>query len=642
MKENKQINQLKIFTATKFFLVAVLLGTVSVLLIASYYNYFALDDYYFANLYKKEGVFKAVAEVYMLCGGRYTSSALLSITPLSFGNYQSGAMFVAVFVILFLLTSCVYFFKTIICNKDLLLSLALTGLFLFALFSHIPNTAEAVFWAAGSLTYTIGVLLYLFFISFLIKLKDSRSNMHLYLAIISYILTIGTNETILIISDLSFGALLIHEIICTNNRRWKQQLILLLLIGISFSLIEIMAPGNFERTKKELINVGDSTPKMDLKFAVVQNFIFLKNLFIEWNSYGFLVLFFLVSFVTGYNIDKHKFFTNKILVILILPVLLFLILYISSIPTYYTFGFSPPRRAQNVLYFFTLFFLFIHGFLIASFFKNNKLLARVFNEKTQYLLPIFVVLFVGITSVNKCNIKYVLRDYLNGSYAKLKADLYVRYNHIATSNSTDTLFLENLSSKPEMLFHGDITPDPSFWVNMLFCDYYRIKATRVVPFIRPTKWSYTVNFDSEKQKKYFIKEGPQKVDSTVYFSKPASCLLDSLNRYSINLKIDLTELENKFDSIDGLCVDFKVMAKGNLMDFSSIMLLSNPLEKTFLDRQEQVIYSNISADTKWVNKKVYFEFTNKQIFKKENYITLYFWNRLNGQLNIDDIVFNFY
>lgn len=222
----------------------------SVILLFLYCGLFAVpsaDDYFYANIIKEYGTWKAQVVHYIEWSGRYAATFLITLFSLTRYEYY---WLVPMFCILSLLGS-LYIFLRIFFNESVdqktprIISLAFVALFLSvttAGYGHgILVINEGFYWFAGAITYIGSLSLFLLFLTSLTCLYRRRFVLLNYLicAVLLFVI-IGLNETVMFLICIGIFPLLLY---LRKQFGYFTLISFTLIIAVSCSLV-VFAPGN--------------------------------------------------------------------------------------------------------------------------------------------------------------------------------------------------------------------------------------------------------------------------------------------------------------------------------------------------------------------------------------------------------------
>lgn len=433
------------------------------LLYLSFYNEPSADDYNYAIKLGKDTFWGIEYYEYMHWGSRYTATAVLISNPIHWGSFLGYKIISFLMIILFIFGSYFMFYQLL---KDKILSITLASSLSFIYIFQLPEINSAFYWLSGSATYHLGNILFLFYIGICTKStkKLKLRNVFLYLLIF---LIIGCNE-ISMIYLLILNILLFTYNFFKTKKLFNSYFYLLLWTAL-LTLFELIAPGNYMRSHS-VYN--------PYSFSEIILRSFSKTIVI---IIRYAILSFIIIFLTLYSIRKPL--QKMKLHLLSLPyyfyILLFLlVIFIGCFPSIYTLGSNPPLRTVNVIFLSVLIILMI---------LCCKLIREPFINKVyvpKFLLNIsLLILILGYTFAIRDreiynltnNIYYSYDAIINGKAQKYKEEVQKRYKIIQKSKE-DTIFLSPIQTKPRIIYHTDLSPDPKHFYNASMAKYFNKKA----------------------------------------------------------------------------------------------------------------------------------------------------------------------
>ena len=476
-----------------------ILGLIPLYVIGNYAHP-SVDDYYYgvetSKVWEETGSLNKVIETsyqsmlttYEDWQGNFSAIFLMRLQP---GIYGDEYYVIAPIILItsFVVSMLVFFYyglrKWFNAGKLASLGSALCITFCALNFTYVP--ADSFYWYNGAIYYTFFYALMLLLFSIVTILLKSNSSITKMIALIfglplAFIVGGGNYATALVTAVLLLTIVVWHIIIKDKKIVPVTLITLAMLAGFAIS---ILAPGNVIR--QEYAGDGPGVIK-----ALIYSF-----------AYG------------GYNIASSTTFPVVILWIALLPVFykiaassnfkfrypLLMLIFTFGIfccqgtPVFYAQGLRMPYRMMNIIYFSYYIFMtwnliYIMGWIhrkwgdtpiiktISGVYDNAKLRTR-----TLFALCVaFVIGCVGLCTVSEA--EYGSADFsgmpasvsatyslLNGDAKTYDQELTERAEYLSTTPET-SIALPPLSAVPEVIFHSDITSDPSHWKNQHLCLFY--------------------------------------------------------------------------------------------------------------------------------------------------------------------------
>jgi hypothetical protein len=597
--------------------------------VLAFYNYYSLDDYIFANNKKTLGFFNSILFNYNSYNGRYFTVALINlIGPIKGHEYLS--FLTPVLLLSGLIYSVHYFIKTCFNDNDKYSNWFLALVILFPLIGLIKAPSEIIYWTSSGLCYTSGIILFFLFLSGLIKMRNETLTFKGFTGLsFIYVCLIGSNETITIIADLFLASFFIYDLI--RKRRLNIRLIILGAIGVLFTLLVLIAPGN-----KERLAMSEPMFAFTVKHNIPENLRmcieYLTKILYDWISNPLLiassVFFFLWLFVIGKRGLSLKYFIWLVVTIAILI--------IGAFPPFYALGWNPPDRTTFV---FQVFFILILGLLVYLIYSIVLIfkIQALRSIPTSFFYPFACCCLVLIALFSGTNIRYAYENIYSGKAAFMGREIKERFERINNA-SGDTVFLKDLVHKPEILFHGDLDmEDPSSWINECLSNYYGVKAVVLKP--RENYNVYWAVYNNVGNRIGFDPNTP--VDTLLFNTKNGSYFLDRNSPYTFNYtqKISDITLHRKVNRI-------KFKYKYNTNDHGAFyhiyMLVRNIKNKELKHQAYKAVKPALTGIGFWSCQEITFEVHQRSFFNKENELFFYFMNSNEKvKINFDDFLIQF-
>lgn len=451
------------------------------------------DDFFFATRVNEIGVWDFVKDMYFHWSGRYASMFLGAFDPVIYKSI-SLLRFELLFLFVFNIFSVFLLIKSVLIqgypNRKILLY---TLLFYTVLLNSIPDVFEFIYWFPSATAYQLGLSLLLIFIANIFFVKNNRLSKVNYLVLNSLIafVTIGLLELFIIPIGLS---LLLNIFIQLQDKKSIKSDLIILFITILFSLVLVLAPGNYIR-----MNVENSSGMMDGLFLATKSMIYLLGYLFQNATFVLgSILFFSLS---NKAIQEGNIFNYKIPYIKPLWALAFslLIVYLIFLPSTLALTSLPAGRIFNIAAFiFSVLWLF-----------NIMVFQNYYKEKISFKLPAFyqiiialaMLLFVfsGIFITNpyefakkKKGSVLIYGNILNAyntlffeaiPFDKDMKERYKEFNQ-AQKNDKKTLLVKPLKHRPEMLIFVDITDiqSPGNWIFNWEAKYYGLDSIYIEPY----------------------------------------------------------------------------------------------------------------------------------------------------------------
>lgn len=430
------------------------------------------DDFTYAFLGKKSDFISAWMDEYNLWNGRYFSNLLVLNNPLTYTHIGLIEYRIILFLIyLTLLFSLFYFFRTVLNKVYTFIScLFLVLLFNLVYLSQMPTLAEGMYWYTGVVTYQLGIVFTLLYLSLLYNyLIDKYLKANKYIHIVSLIsclfAIVGSNEVMMLL--ILFFHIILFVLVYRNNKKNSSLIIWLCILISLLSAVVYFAPGNKIR---ETYFIGVSHHFwLSLAFSLLQclRFVF------EWLNNGAIIML-SILFIPINNILNQRIFlfkNNFFLRPWISLILLFALIFCCVFPAYWSTGILGQHRTVNVAYFFFIILWFVN---LSIWINTYPTLFNRIKSKHTLLLSLLCILMIVTTR----NSRGVIEDIFSGNCSAFNQELKHRYNCLNRINpkSKQAIYLDTLTVKPVSIFIYDIRNDPKYFPNLGYQRYWNLKA----------------------------------------------------------------------------------------------------------------------------------------------------------------------
>lgn len=467
-------------------------------LILSLYNHPCLDDFQFADLSKKYGVWEFQKAQFLGWSGRYTSTFINAIfNPLLYNNWLTIIkIYPILFFIAFILTFT--YFVSLGFDKQLRLQIIPVSLVLFICFIvELESVQELFYWIGGNFAYGMPMLLFLGHLCLLHKLlKNKNPKPDLYIlagiALLGIILC-GSNELDLvniILLNFLVGCYLFY-----SRPRQTGFVFLAVFAAISgAALFSLTAPGNLARAQtvhpdlSVVLSPGNALATLitAAKFLLIKakNWIFGLPLI----SASLLLIFFIWNYPV-----KAAFCFKNFKQILGYLLFVFGMLLLQLFPVLVNEGLTGlVDRAVNVIWFHFFIYWLIGLFLLVPFLKQYCHLQILLSPKlqTRYLQIILIAFLAG--ELSSFHIVQAYSD-LFFKAPDYDAGLKKRYAVLKQAMADNQLVLEvppvfpHPHDYPKTLFRLELSTDPGALYNKIMASHYQLQLLKLAVPSRPDK-----------------------------------------------------------------------------------------------------------------------------------------------------------
>jgi hypothetical protein len=450
-----------------------LLASVLVPLVAlSFYNHpSAADDYGYIDTVFKFGWREAMHYYYTGWTGRYFGILLNHSNPLLFHSI-AGFKVLPILLLLGLVGSLYLLVRQLTPTLSARAHLGFAGVLFFLYILRLASIAEAFYWMASFVTYTLPSTLTFGWVVVVLRwYRLETPRMRLLTGIFAGFLifaVIGSSETnlltiLLLLAGYWGYRLLFH--------RQVDGLMLGLLVAAGIgSFLYFSAPGLSVR-------LGGNPLGGNIPLSILNAFRKLAQLSLGWLSSTPLLLFTAVWFIVLSRItpQARRYFA--------VPLWYVAILYIGVVSaqlftSYYGIGIDPTAREINCVY---LFFLVGWFYTTGVFFETLSQRFALPAPSRPVLLVIAASLgiWTAVAFYRNSNVRMIYTDWLGGKAAAYNAELYQRYALIENSTGP-VVYLPAIQSRPQSLFVDDIKDNKDHWWNKLMAGYYGKEAIYLI------------------------------------------------------------------------------------------------------------------------------------------------------------------
>jgi len=429
--------------------------------ILSFYNRFAVDDYFHIHNVATNGIWEGMIKGYNNWGGRWTSYLLFNVVYFFYESrfilfiYSLSVIILFIYALHFFIKQLLLFVEKKV-NKLSLFSISFLIFLLFFLIS--PEKGEIWFWVVSTAMYLNSLSIF-FILTGLIISKNNKIIHYLLLSICA-IYCGGSSEVYAFIFLLIFTSLIIWMIFSKSNlginfkKQSKNKLGISILLLFSSFLISILAPGN--KIRASWLPEPSFVNTLYITFKELIKFIILKLPSHNWWILLFFLPFMHIGYISGKNINKLSFakFQKNFLYSFII---LFIILYIFLFPACYLLSeIGPTRSLSFPIFLITLFIAFWS--LTAGYYCIKK----AYIIRYGNIISLFILIFVF-------SILIIKQQEIVSNYAKKLDQRTLFLKKLKKTKNKKTIILEALPSSG-FLYSAEISNDTSYFGN----EHYRL------------------------------------------------------------------------------------------------------------------------------------------------------------------------
>lgn len=449
-------------------------------LFLGFFNFPSADDFTYAVPMLQKGFWQAQVDWYTQWSGRFVSTAVLSVSPITFKSYV-GYKLIGITTFSFLFGVCIWFLNSLTINLlDRKTSLGFSILVTTVFLSEMPSISEAFHWYAGVVNYTYAFIVFLLGIGLYLRVRkisivNGLAQVHLeekkwilafMLSVISFLLA-GFNETLVLVWLYFIFA--IEIFFAKKMKRIDAALLFPFFVGLLSFYFVYKAPGNAVRSSQFQGN-------HDVLFTLFRPLGLFFEIFIRYLKIPLLLFLWLLI----PEIEKVKgkvptgFYTKQTRWLTLFFFLSLVFLFLA--PAHWAIGGAPPRRAMNILCFiYVLFTLCMYCQWIWA--KNGQFLSfyqRLPNwlgRNTQVVLLLLSFFVVSNHGVAWADLLFRARDYALQQQERIDV--------LESANPNSEIVFEPLRQRPETLFFSELEKDPTDWINQSVAGFYRVRWVRI-------------------------------------------------------------------------------------------------------------------------------------------------------------------
>jgi hypothetical protein len=624
-------NPVKLLQRKSISILELLLALIFLLLFLPYivlstFNAPAVDDYSNALIAMDFGFWGGQVEAYKQWGGRYFSSFILCINVLMANSFL---MYKILPIVLMLgnVHALYTLMKTVILKSERMPLLLLSMASVFLYYNFMPSISQGLYWAPGAVTYNVGNIMITYMLGCLIKavaVEATRSQK--IMAVITTILTCGSNESNMLAADLIILLFLFYYLIISKKLHYF--LLWLLLIALVCSVILAIAPGNFIR------DAGFTDPhKKNFIFTITSSFYamftYLKIWLFNWRmlilSIGVIV--FIVPKIKENTTYKHSYL--RFVIVLLLG---FSIAVAAFAPAFWGTGYIAPDRSINAVY-----WLFLLWWLIMLYTMAGLIIPFIARVKVAQKSSLTLILLVCLSFyLQENNFSRAISDIITGRAYVYKMEWNNRLEQISKSKNLAVCELPEFSMIPGTIFFDDIKADEEEWFNRQFARYYQLSKVRLVKRTSPIIKKVSINFESDQ----ISFKNPVNLSNAFSKSAPNANLLKGFDSYSAVYEVMVKEIDPTGLSFKRVVFEANVFTTSAEVDYVMVISFSDKDGKSILWQGQDIKNTNYPINN-W-NREI-FSTTIKEsaALIPDNKIAIYIWNRGNNTIYVDDVQISF-
>jgi hypothetical protein len=402
---------------------------------------------------------------YLNWNGRYAANPYVFFTSLHVGNIILYKLYPVILISLLIVS--LYFFLHNIFGEGMkkIEKITLASLVVFLFLNVLPHQPEALYWFTGSVTYVFPFILFLIYITLLVRyfkkafLLNRKTHAALMIFLLFYLC--GFNEVMTVM--LLMGHLLFSIVWIMNKAEKRSVVLVLLLVALCGMIIMVTAPGNAVR--------GSNFP---LRHQFSHSVIYSMLQTIRFSGTWILSPAVLLATLFYMPITKKLKLPESFRIHPIISTLaLFGIIFCCVFPAYWSTGILGQHRTVNAACFTFILFWFFNLHILAKYIPA-RLYSFLDNKRTASVLSSFLILSIFLTG----NSLTSWSDLLTVRAKEFNRELNEReamLNDCKQKGIADCK-VPALKAKPKSIFVLDIQSDSSHWINNDYAIYYELNS----------------------------------------------------------------------------------------------------------------------------------------------------------------------
>jgi hypothetical protein len=447
---------------------ALLVGVLLPLIALSFYNHPSpADDYGYIDTVFKFGWLEAMHYYYTGWTGRYFGILLNHTNPLLFHSV-AGFKVLPILLLLALVAVLYLLARQLTPTLSRRAHLGFAGVVFFLYVLKLPSIAEAFYWMAAFVTFTIPSIMTFGWIVVVLRwYRLETTRMKTWTGIFAGFFVfaiIGSSEPNLLTILILIAGLWGYRILFYKK-----------VDGLMLGLIVAAAIGcYFYFTAPGLqVRIGGNPLSGNIPESVLNSFKKLAYLMYSWLSGTPLLLFTAVWIIvlSRITLQARAYFAAPVWYV----ALLYLgILSAQLFTSYYGIGIDPTAREINCVYlFFLVGWFYVAGVLYQ--WASQRFSWPAVAAPAQGIILVFLGLWTVFSLYKNPNIRMLYTDWLSGEAAIYNTRMYQRYELIKNS-PTSVVYLPEIKNPPQSLFVDDIKEDKNHWWNKLMAGYFGKEA----------------------------------------------------------------------------------------------------------------------------------------------------------------------
>ena len=402
------------------------------------------DDYSYARMGQSKTLLELTIGEYTTWNGRFCSNLFVVCNPMQWHNLVMYRLIPMVHLMC-MFCAILFVLKRFVNFHDRYSQVALSLFIVVFYVAGMPTIAEGLFWYTGSVTYWLGVCMFMCCV-FLYH-AHRRGEKYVVLPVLMCA-TSGMNEV------LALWLLVATLALCVI--KWSKYHMFLGGVAVVSFLIVYLAPGN-------TIRAAHFHEKHQLFYSIWMSLLQFFRFTMTWcldlklisciALVAFLPITFKAQWISNYSVTQF---------ILRLLAVYFALVFLAIFPAYWSTGIMGQHRTVNMAY--LIFLGCTVVFLL--YFKSTPIGLKLtkFNSSTVVLCSLFFLMLQG--NLFKC-----IRSVISGDLNQFSSQMYERIQQIKSCKE-DTLYLNPLKAIPPVVLNYEIEYDPRCWKNTCYTEFY--------------------------------------------------------------------------------------------------------------------------------------------------------------------------
>jgi hypothetical protein len=424
----------------KIFLYSICILTLAGLLpflLNSLYVHPAIDDYAHAYRLFEATIWETIVDVYYNWSGRYFGTLISAINPLLFPIKSLSAWY-SIITILSLVAS-IYILLHSLCSSKIskIQICALSGIVIVPFLVYIPDIYAWFYWFSGYITYTLSTSAFLILSAVVYKYIQNPKSHFFTLSTITVLLFIIAGSNVINLIH-TYAAFLLFFVVIKPFHKQKKVYVIIGILSF-FSLIFVLAPGNYERARICNVSVSVINAAYISLFYTKEFFIRYAGMFLSTGA------IYLTLFAPAlHNPHKYK-YRNPLIIAAIGIITLFVLQFFSLYTTFTALLYRTENSTVLIALLLWLFFLQ----RVYSQWLIQTHISKYLHKKVVQIISI-ILFTLPLFSTNS-SITVAYKDFILGESAAYNKIRIIQDSILRKSTGKKTVEIPTLTSYPETL-----------------------------------------------------------------------------------------------------------------------------------------------------------------------------------------------